>query len=214
MFIDFSGDKPSWIDPLTGEVMMPELYVAVLGGSSFTFACAFASQKAEDFVMATIKALEYCGGCPETLVIDNLKSGVTHACHYDPEINPTFADMARHYSVAVLPARVRKPKDKAMVESAVLQAQHRIIARLRHRQFFSLEELNLGIAETLEELNNRPMQLYGKSRRQRFIELEQACLTPFPQKRYSVSYWKKAKVDIDYHVILEKRRASTVFRTV
>ena len=214
MFIDFSGDKPSWIDPLTGAIMMPELYVAVLGGSSFTFACAVASQKAEDFVMATIKALEYCGGCPETLVIDNLKSGVTHACYYDPEINPTFADMALHYNLTVLPTRVRKPKDKAVVESAVLQAQRRIIARLRHRQFFSLEELNVGIAETLEELNNWSMQLYGKSRRQRFIELEQGCLTPLPQERYVMSHWKKAKVHVDYHVMLEKSFYSVPYRLI
>ena len=132
LFIDFSGDKPSWINPETGELMTPELYVGVLGGTSYTFACAVSSQKAEDFAAATVKAFEYFGGCPQLLVIDNLKSGVSHACYYDPEINPTFADLARHYSVAVLPARVRKPRDKAKVETGVLQVQRRILAPLRN----------------------------------------------------------------------------------
>lgn len=204
MFIDFSGDKPSWIDPTTGEVFQPELYVAVLGGSSYTFACAVPSQKAEDFAMATVKALEFFGGCPQILVIDNLKSGVTHACYYDPDINPTFADLARHYSVAVLPARVRKPKDKGKVESGVLQVQRRILAPLRNRQFFSLEELNGAIADELEKLNNRPMRQYGKSRRELFMELEKHRLASLPQTRFSIGYWSKAKVHIDYHVSVDK----------
>jgi transposase len=157
LFIDFSGDRPTWIDPLSGKVITPELFVAVLGGTSYTFACAVPSQKAEDFVAATIHAFEYFGGCPQVLVIDNLKSGVRHACFYDPELNPTFADLAHHYAVAVLLARVRKPRDKAKVESGVLQVQRRILARVRHRQFFSLEELNAAIAEALDELNTRPM---------------------------------------------------------
>lgn len=204
LFIDFSGDKPNWINPETGELMEPELYVAVLGGTSYTYACAVPSQNAEDFALATAKALEYFGGCPQLLVIDNLKSGVTHACYYDPEINPTFADLARHYSVAVLAARVRKPKDKAKVESGVLQVQRRILAPLRNRRFFSLEELNVAIAASLAELNNRPMQQYGKSRRELFLELERSRLAPLPQERFSVGYWKKAKVHVDYHVTVDK----------
>jgi len=214
LFIDFSGDKPSWIDPLTGEVNQPELYVAVLGGSSYTFAVAIPSQKASDFAMATVYALEYYGGCPQLLVIDNLKSGVTHACYYDPEINPTFADLARHYSVAVLPARVRKPKDKGKVESGVLQVQRRILAPLRDRQFFSLEELNDGIREALEALNNRPMRQYGKSRRELFLEVEKHRLAPLPKERFSIGYWSKAKVHIDYHVAVEKSYYSVPYSLI
>jgi len=214
LFIDFSGDRPTWTDPLSGEVMTPELYVAVLGGTSYTFACAVPSQKAEDFVAATIHAFEYFGGCPQVLVIDNLKSGVRYACFYDPELNPTFADLARHYSVAVLPARVRKPRDKAKVESGVLQVQRRILARLRHRQFFSLEELNAAIAEALDELNTRPMQQYGKSRRELFQELERHRLAPLPAERFAIGFWKKAKVHIYYHVPVGKSFYSVPYRLI
>ena len=214
LFIDFSGDKPSWIDPDTGEVHEPELYVAVLGGSSYTFACAVASQKAEYFAMATIKALEFFGGCPQVLVIDNLKSGVTHACYYDPEINKTFAELALHYSLAVLPARVRKPKDKGKVESGVLQVQRRILAPLRNRRFFSLEELNEAIAEQLEALNNRTMRQYGKSRRALFLEIEQHRLAPLPRERFSIGYWRKAKVHVDYHVAVEKNFYSVPYALI
>jgi len=214
LFIDFSGDKPSWINPESGELMMPELYVAVLGGTSYTFACAVSSQKAEDFAEATVKAFEYFGGCPQLLVIDNLKSGVTHACFYDPEINPTFADLARHYSVAVLPARVRKPKDKAKVENGVLQVQRRILAPLRNRRFFSLEELNVAIAEKLEALNNRLMYQYCKTRKELFLELEKHRLVPLPQERFTVAYWKKAKVGVDYHVSVDKSFYSVPYRLI
>ncbi len=214
LFIDFSGDKPSWINPESGELMMPELYVAVLGGTSYTFACAVSSQKAEDFAAATVKAFEYFGGCPQLLVIDNLKSGVSHACFYDPEINPTFADLARHYSVAVLPARVRKPKDKAKVENGVLQVQRRILAPLRNRRFFSLEELNVAIAEELEALNNRLMYQYCKTRKELFLELEKHRLVPLPQMRFTVAYWKKAKVGVDYHVSVDKSFYSVPYRLI
>ena len=214
LFIDFSGDKPSWIDPATGEINQPELYVAVLGGSSYTFACAVTSQKAADFAMATVKAFEFFGGCPQVLVIDNLKSGVTHACYYEPEINPTFADLAQHYSVAVLPARVRKPKDKGKVESGVLQVQRRILAPLRNRQFFSLEELNDAIADALEELNDRQMRQYDKSRRELFIEVEKHRLAPLPSQRFSIGYWSKAKVHIDYHVAVEKSYYSVPYTLI
>jgi transposase len=214
LFIDFSGDKPSWINPETGELMTPELYVAVLGGTSYTFACAVSSQKAEDFAAATVKAFEYFGGCPQLLVIDNLKSGVSHACYYDPEINPTFADLARHYSVAVLPARVRKPRDKAKVETGVLQVQRRILAPLRNRRFFSLEELNAAIAEELEALNSRLMYQYCKSRKELFLELERHRLAPLPKERFTIGYWKKAKVHVDYHVSVDKSFYSVPYRLI
>ena len=214
LFIDFSGDKPSWINPETGELMTPELYVAVLGGTSNTFACAVSSQKDEDFATATVKAFEYFGGCPQLLVIDNLKSGVSHACYYDPEINPTFADLARHYSVAVLPARVRKPRDKAKVETGVLQVQRRILAPLRNRRFFSLEELNAAIAQELEALNSRLMYQYCKSRKELFMELEQHRLAPLPKERFTIGYWKKAKVHIDYHISVDKSFYSVPFRLI
>lgn len=204
MFVDFSGVKASYRDPATGQVIEAELYVAVLGASSYTFACAVASQKVPDFIGATIKALEFFGGAPNCVVIDNLKSGVTHACYWDPEINQAFAEMARHYGVVVLPTRVSKPKDKAKVESGVLNAQRRILAALRNREFFNLQELNAAISQEVTKLNARPMQVTGRSRRELFEELEKAQLKALPPVRFSISQWKKAKVHIDYHVDVEK----------
>lgn len=135
MFEDFSGDRPHYINPETGGTEGAELFVSVLGASSYIFACAVDNQKTEDFIKSNIRAFEYYGGCPECIVPDNLKSGVKSACYYDPEINRTFADMAEHYNVAVIPARAGKPRDKAKVENAVLQAQRRIVAALRNRTF-------------------------------------------------------------------------------
>lgn len=214
IFIDFSGDKPCYWDPEDGGKVEAELYVAVLGASSYTFACAVPSQKVEDFVGCTIKAFEFFGGCPECVVVDNLKSGVTHACYYDPEINQTFAEMARHYQVAVLPTRVRKPKDKAKVESGVQNVQWRILAAIRNRQFFSLQELNEAIAEQVTKLNHRPMQVTGRSRYELFVELEKGQLKALPPERFSICRWKKAKVHIDYHVGAEKSYYSVPYRLI
>ncbi len=214
LFIDFSGAKAAYRDPETGETLEAELYVAVLGASSYTFACAVASQKVEDFVGSTIKAFEFMGGCPECIVLDNLKSGVTHPCYYDPELNPTFAEMAGHYNVAVLPTRVRKPKDKAKVESGVQNVQRRILAALRDREFFSLYELNEAIAEELKMLNRRPMQVTGRSRYELFVELEKNELKPLPKERFSLSQWKKARVHIDYHVEVKKSFYSVPYRLI
>ncbi len=136
MFEDFSGDSPHYINPETGEKVEVELFVSALGASSYIFACAVDDQKTANFIRSNINAFEYYGGCPECLVPDNLKSGVTSACYYDPEINRTFADMAEHYNVAVVPARVGRPRDKAKVENAVLQAQRRILAGHKEQDVF------------------------------------------------------------------------------
>jgi transposase len=214
MFVDFSGKKACYRDPESGQTVDVELYVAVLGASSYTFARAVQTQQVRDFVSATIQALEFFGGSPACMVIDNLKSGVTHACYYDPEINLTFADMARHYGLAVLPTRVRKPKDKAKVESGVQNVQRRILAALRNREFFSLAELNDAIARETERLNLRPMQVTGRSRRELFVELEQPQLKALPADRFSLCAWKTAKVHIDYHVEVEKSYYSVPYRLI
>lgn len=214
VFVDFSGAKPFYWDPETGQKVQVELYVAVLGASSYTFACAVGSQKVEDFVGSTIKAFEFYGGCPECIVIDNLKSGVTHACYWDPEINRSFAEMARHYNVAVLPTRVRKPKDKAKVESGVQNVQRRILAALRNREFFSLQELNEAILEETKKMNQRPMQLTGISRYELFKKIEKPHLRDLPPVRFSICRWKKAKVHIDYHVDVKKSYYSLPYRFI
>lgn len=215
MFEDFSGDKPHYINPETGEIVEAELFVSVLGASSYTFAYAVADQKIVSFIKSNINALEYYGGCPECIVPDNLKSGVKSACYYDPEINRTFADMAEHYNVAVVPTRVRKPKDKAKVESAVLQVQRRIIAALRNRTFFTLWELNEAILEEAEKLNRCPMTVTGKSRHDLFIEIEKPALRPLPVERFDIyNYKTPTKVHIDYHVEVEKSYYSVPYTLI
>jgi transposase len=153
MFVDFSGDRPHYQDPATGKIVEAELFVSVLGASSYLFARAVPDQTKESFVDCNIRALEYYGGCPECLVPDNLKGAVTQACYYDPEINKTFAAMAEHYHIAVLPTRTGKARDKAKVENGVLQAQRRILAAIRNMTFFSIAELNKAIYEATERLN-------------------------------------------------------------
>lgn len=215
MFEDFSGDRPHYTDPLTGEKVETELFVSALGASSYIFACAVDDQKVENFIKSNIRAFEYYGGCPEYLVPDNLKSGVKSACYYDPEINRTFADMAEHYDVAVLPARVARPKDKAKVENAVLQSQRRILAVLRNRTFFSLHELNEGIREELDKLNRRPMAVTGKSRQELFEEIEKPALRPLPEERFEIyNYKTPTKLNIDYHVEVEKSYYSVPYTLI
>jgi transposase len=215
MFEDFSGDRPHYINPETGEAVEAELFVTALGASSYTFACALADQKVENFIKGNIKALEYYRGCPECIVPDNLKSGVKSACYYDPEINRTFADMAEHYNVAVVPARAGKPRDKAKVENAVLQAQRRILATLRNRSFFSLHELNEAIMEEVEKLNRRPMAVTGKSRRELFEEIEKPALRPLPAERFEIyNYKTPTKLHIDYHVEVEKSYYSVPYTLI
>lgn len=200
LFVDFSGDRPHYVDQETGEFIYAELFVAVLGASSHTFAVAVADQQLPNWIKAHILAFEYFGGVPDCLVPDNLKSAVTLACKYDPVLNPIYAEMAAHYHVAVMPARPYKPRDKAKAESGVLCAQRRILAAIRNRTFFSLQEVNVAIAEELEKFALRTMQGYGKSRRTLFVELDQPALRPLPENRFEIREWKKAKVGIDHHI--------------
>lgn len=215
MFEDFSGDKPQYIKPETGEKVEAELFVSVLGASSYIFAYAVEDQKTENFIKSNIRAFQYYGGCPECIVPDNLKSGVKSACYYDPEINRTFADMAEHYNVAVVPARAGKPRDKAKVENAVLQAQRRILAALRNRTFFSIDELNEAIIMEVEKLNRRPMAVTGKSRLELFEEIEKQALRPLPAESFEIyNYKAPSKVHIDYHVEVEKSYYSVPYTLI
>lgn len=200
VFIDYSGRKPSVVDAVTGEVREAELYVAVLGASSYVFAEATWSQRLEDFIGSTTRALEFFGGVPRALVIDNLKAGVTKADRYEGDVNRTFEEMARHYGTVVLPTRPYKPKDKAKVEVSVQVVQRWILARLRNRTFHTLGELNLAIAELLDSVNSRDSRHLKRSREQLFLELEKPCLKLLPATRYTVAHWKKVKPNIDYHV--------------
>ena len=203
VFVDYAGQTMPVIDPKTGEIREAEIFVAVLGASSYTYTEAQWHQDLPNWTGGHVRAFNYFGGVPEIVVPDNLKVGVSHPSRYDPEINPTYQEMAEHYGVAVVPARVRKPRDKAKVEVGVQNVERWILARLRHQKFFSLVELNKAIRELLEELNYRKMEHLGKSRRELFELYDRPALKPLPATPYEFAFWKKAKISIDYHVEYE-----------
>jgi len=199
-FVDFSGKKPHVFDPQTGAAIEVELFVGVLGASNLTFARATRSQKVNDFIGAHVLMLERFGGVPRAIVPDQLRSGVSIPCRYEPGVQRTYEEMAQHYGTAIVPARPAHPRDKAKVEGAVLIAQRWILARLRNETFFSIDALNARIDELCDELNSRPMKTYGASRRELFERYERAALSALPSERYECAQWKSATVNIDYHV--------------
>lgn len=200
LFVDYSGDRPHYIDQATRLKMPVELFVGVLPASSLMFAICTASQQVPDFIRAHVAMLDYFGGAPQIIVPDNLKSGVTTPGKF-PVIQRSYADMARHYGIAIVPARPYKPRDKAAVEAGVKFAQQRILARLRHQHLYSLDELNAEVAKLLEELNGRPMTKDAVSRRTRFEAIERSSLVPLPTHPFVYSQWVAIpKVPRDYHV--------------
>jgi len=172
------------------------------------------SQRLPDWIDAHRHAFAFFGGVAEITVPDNLKSAVTKACRYEPDLNPTYRDMARHYGTVIIPARAGNPRDKAKVEEAVQMVERWIVAPLRHRRFFSLHELNAAIAEKLAELNERPFQKLEGSRRSLFEDLDRPALKPLPQTPYEYAEWKKARVNIDYHVEFEHHYYSVPYQLV
>lgn len=199
-FVDWAGQTAKWTDPQTGQQQVAFLFVAVLGASNYTWAEAFPNQQLPHWIEAHIHAFEFYGGTTQLLVPDNTKTGVDKACYYEPEVNPTYEEMARHYGTAVLPTRTCAPRDKSKVESAVLHAERRILARLRDHTFFSIAGINTAIHRYLKELNLRPFQKMRGSRYELFKELDQPALRPLPARRYELGRWRKAKANIDYHV--------------
>jgi len=210
-FIDYS-DGLSILDPVTGELILTQLFVAVWGASNYTYAEATLSQTLPEWIGSHRRALEYFSCVPRVLVPDNLKSGVSKTCKYEPELNPTYTDMAEHYGCAVLPARPRKPRDKAKVEAGVLIAQRWILAVLRHRTFYNLAELNTAIKECLERLNSRPMRRLKKSRWELFEEADRPNALPLPARPYEYAEWYKARVNIDYHIEVDHHYYSVPFQ--
>ena len=204
MFVDYSGLTAEVIDRTTGEVRGAQVFVAALGYSHALYAEATWTQALPDWLGAHTRALEYFGGVPEIVVPDNLKSGVTKPHRYEPEINRAYAEWAAHYGIAVLPARVRTPDDKAKVENGVLHVQRQILARLFGQSFFSLAELNLALREHLDALNAAPFQKREGSRRSALIK-EREVLRALPERRYTFGTWKRAKVHVDYHIAHDKR---------
>jgi transposase len=214
LFIDYAGDTIAVHDPATGEVRQAAVLVAVLGASNYTFAEATWTQGLADWIGSHLRAFEFFGGLPEIVVPDNLKSGVTKACRYEPDINRTYEEMAAHYGVAVIPARRMKPRDKAKVEAGVLVVERWIMAALRKRKFFSLGEVNAAIAELLARLNDRPFRKMDGTRRSLFEALDKPALRALPAERYQYGDWATARVNIDYHVVFEGHFYSVPYRLV
>ena len=214
LFVDYSGKKPSIVNPATGEVIEVELFVAALGASSYTYAEATYTQRSCDFIASHTRAVEFFGGLTALVISDQLKSGVKVPCRYEPAMQRTYQEWAEYYGTTVLPARPRAPRDKATVEVAVQVAQRWILARIRNQRFFSLAALNARIAELLADLNSRPMRAYGKSRRERFLELDRPMLKPLPSAPFEHAEWKLVRVNIDYHVELEHHYYSVPYQLV
>jgi transposase len=202
LFVDYAGDGvPVVIDRLTGELRKAQIFVAVLGASSFTFAHASWTQTLPDWIDAHVRAIETIGGVPHLLVPDNTKTAVIKACFYDPQVNRTYAEMAAHYGAAILPARPRKPRDKAKVEQAVLIVERWLLGRLRHHTFYSLAEVNAAIADLMTHLNEaRPIRRLGVTRRQLLEEVDRPALKSLPVEPYEFHEWRTCRVGIDYHV--------------
>ncbi len=214
LFIDYCGPTVEVIDSATGEVKTAQIFVAVLGASSYTYAEASWSQSLPDWISSHVNAFDFFGGVPELLIPDNLKAAVSKACRYTPQPNATYAELAQHYGTAILPARPYKPKDKAKAEVGVQIVERWILARLRHHTFFSLGELNKAIRTLLIELNKRPMKKLGQSRLELFEMLDKFALKPLAATPYEYAQWKKAKVGIDYHIEVSKRYYSVPHRLV
>ena len=214
MFVDYAGQTVDLIDGSTGEIRPAQIFVAVMGASNYTYAEATLTQTLPDWIGAHIRALAFMGGVPAQLVPDNPRVGVDRANWYEPGLNRTYLDLATHYRTAILPTRVRKPRDKAKVEVAVLVVERWILARLRNRRFFSLAELNQAIAELVADLNARPMRRLGVSRRDLFLELDRPALKELPAEPYQYAEWRVRRVGLDYHVDIDGHYYSVPHRLI
>ncbi|MBF0595849.1 MAG: IS21 family transposase, partial [Candidatus Omnitrophica bacterium] len=200
MFVDYAGHTIPIYDRVTGAVSQAQIFVAVLGASNYAYAEATPDQSMASWIGSHVRTFEYFRGVTEKIICDNLKAGVTSPCRYEPDINLTYADLAAHYGTVILPTRVYQPRDKGKVESCVLIVERWILAALRNRKFFSLGELNEAIRELLIKFNQKPMQKLEGSRESVFKTFEQSELKSLPEQRYEYAEWKKAKVNIDYHI--------------
>jgi len=214
LFVDYAGHTVAIVNQHTGEFREAQIFIAVMGASNYTYAEATWTQSLPDWIGSHQRTFSFLGGVPEIIVPDNLKSGVHKASLYDPDINPTYQDMAEHYGVAVIPTRVRAPKDKAKVEAGVLIVERWILAALRNRTFFSLAELNQAIRKLLVRLNDRPFRKLPGSRQEMFTSIDQPALRALPANAYTYAEWKKVRVHIDYHVEFERHYYSVPYQLI
>jgi transposase len=214
LFVDYAGQTVPIVNRDTGELMDAHIFIAALGASSYTYAEATPAEDLPSWISAHIHAFEFFGGVSEILVPDNTKTGVTKPCRYEPDINPTYQDLAQHYGTTVIPARPGRPRDKAKVESAVLVAERWILAALRNHTFFSLSELNEAIADKLRELNSRKFQKLDTTRKELYESIDKPALKALPARRYEYAEWKKARVNIDYHIEIDRHYYSVPYQLV
>ena len=206
LFVDYAGDRLKIVDPESGKEQPVETFVAILGASELTYVEASASQQSDDWIRSNERALHYCGGSPQAIIPDNLRSAVSRCDPYEPGINPTFDAFAAHYGLVIMPARVRQARDKALVENAVRLAYQRIYAPLRDRTFHSIEDLNAAIRPLLEQHNGRRFQRLPYSRRELFEQIEQAVLTTLPVHHFPLQQIREVTVGFNYHVELREDR--------
>ena len=212
LFVDYSGLTVPWVEKETGVINHVQIFVAVLGASNYTYIEATAEQSLPCWIESHIHAFEFYNGVTTCLVPDNLKAGITKPHLYDPDTNQTYQEMANHYAIAVIPARVRAPKDKSKVEVGVQGIQRWILAPLRDVTFFSVAEINEAIAPLLKAYNERPFQELLGCRHSQFMEIDRPAMKPLPLTRYQYATWKKARAGIDYHVAFEKHYYSVPYR--
>ena len=203
LFVDYCGHTLPIVNPQTGEISEAQIFVAVLGASSYTFAEATLSQNLPDWLGSHVRAFAFFGGVTELVIPDNLKSAVSKPCRYEPDLNPSYQELAEHYGTAVIPARVRKPKDKAKAEVGVQIVERWILARLRKQTFFSLADANAAIRDLLTDLNSRPFKKLPGSRKEAFESLDRPALKPLPTAAYTFSRWEKVRPGFDYHVDID-----------
>ncbi|MBM7616304.1 transposase [Alkaliphilus hydrothermalis] len=214
MEVDWAGQTAQIIDRNTGEAIQASIFVAVLSCSQYAYVEAFTSQNQESWIQAHVNTYKFFGGVTRILIPDNLKTGVDKVSWYTPTINKTYHEMAEHYSTAVIPARVRKPKDEPNVEGVVGIISTWIIAALRNQQFFSLRELNEAIQDKLYEFNSKPFQKKTGSRLSLFLEEEKSALMPLPATPYELAFWKTATVQFNYHISVEKMHYSVPYEYI
>ena len=214
MFVDYAGMTMPVFDLQTNSLREAQVFVSALGASSYSYAEATWTQGLSDWIGSHVRSFEFFDGVPEVVVPDNLKTGVTKACYYEPDINPTYLDLARHYGTVILPTRINQARDKAKVESAVQVVERRILARLCNHSFRGLHQLNAAIAPLLVELNNKPFQKLPGSRRSMYESLDRPALKPLPVMRYEFAQWKTATVNIDYHFELERHYYSVPYSLI
>ncbi len=203
VFVDYSGNKVTIIDTDTGELRTAEIFVGVMGASSYIYLEATWTQRISDWIMAHVRMFEHLGGCPKLVIPDNLKSGVLKAHRYDPDITPAYYHMLAHYRSACMPARVRHPKDKPHAENGVLIIQRWVLARLRHEKIYGLADLNARLRSLMDIANSKKFQRFPETRRELFDQLDKPALLTLPKERYIHRDYKKCRVSNDYHIVLD-----------